>query len=652
LILDQMFEHVLAVFPPQTHPLYLASDPDDVLADEALLAALAVRGFTLIRETDPVSLRARVEAARPWTPERPLLVVTPGDLNALPYDLWQQGQCVTLKLDTFFPNLVYPVVRALSPARRARLATAPPPARRLGEQATQAYILRHAFAVDPAALGQPAQLVAWLDAYHQERDPLPEALLSTLLASLQACPAYTGWPLAALLRDPAAFTVFMREQWTGYVHAAQQGQVSEQPGSYLHFGADTALQDALSRLVRTGTLAPVEVARPERLPGWARPALLDTEADRAPWRAAELLALIAEQSAALTPGSRWLAWQRLAWEWAELTALRYRPEGGVEEAHVREYDAAQKAIDAAFAAWLPGHYAALATQSLPEPHHLYHVPHYLADRYLERQPVALLILDGMALADWIVIRTAWQARQPAWRVEERLVLAQLPTITSVSRQALVSGLRPTDFADSLGTTQKEPQHWQNLGGRLGLAKNAIHYAHLRPGGNLAAPPDLPGARARWLCCVDTSLDDVVHGATLGHSAFYAALAVWLNDYAPYLEACIAALLAQGFAVALTSDHGHIEARGFGAPKEGLVVETRSQRARLYTDPLAAAHAQNAFGETTLWRDDGLLPAGLSLLMPRDRFAFAPNGATVVTHGGASVDEVIVPLVILTQGVRA
>lgn len=308
-----MLERVLVAFPAGIYPLFLVSDPDALLADEALLAALAARGFTLLREADPVALRYRVEAARPWTLERPLVVVTAGPLNALPYDLWRQGQHVTLALHTFFPNLAYPVVRALSPARRARLAAAPSPARRLGEQATQAYVLRHAFAADPEALQQPAQLIAWLDAYHHEREPLPPALLDVLLAQLQTCLTYAGWPLAALLCDPAAFTRFMRDQWTGYVQAAQQGQVHESPGSYLHFTADPALQDTLSRLVRTGTLAPVQVERPERLPAWARPALLAAETDRLPQRVAELLALVAEQAAGLTAGTRWPAWQQLAW---------------------------------------------------------------------------------------------------------------------------------------------------------------------------------------------------------------------------------------------------------------------------------------------------------------------------------------------------
>jgi len=54
-----------------------------VLAEEELLTALSERGFTLIDESDPVSLRHRVEQARPWHINHPIIVVTDGPLDAL-----------------------------------------------------------------------------------------------------------------------------------------------------------------------------------------------------------------------------------------------------------------------------------------------------------------------------------------------------------------------------------------------------------------------------------------------------------------------------------------------------------------------------------------------------------------------------------------
>ena len=92
----------------------MAADPDHLLEDEHVLAELIGQGYRIIAETDPVLLRARYEEARPTTLEHPLIVITPGPLNELPYDLWQQGRREELALHQFFRNLDYPTLRTLS----------------------------------------------------------------------------------------------------------------------------------------------------------------------------------------------------------------------------------------------------------------------------------------------------------------------------------------------------------------------------------------------------------------------------------------------------------------------------------------------------------------------------------------------------------
>jgi hypothetical protein len=148
--------------------------------------------------------------------------------------------------------------------------------------------------------------------------------------------------------------------------------------------------------------------------------------------------------------------------------------------------------------------------------------------------------------------------------------------------------------------------------------------------------------------IENRIDDMVHDATLGGATFYAALNVWLEGYSERLEAVIARLLARGFAVYLTSDHGHVEARGFGRPSEGLTVDTRGRRARIYSDRHAVDNVQREFEETIRWHGQGLLPDDVWALMPQGRQAFALEGEIVVTHGGPTLDEVVVPLVAITR----
>jgi hypothetical protein len=644
-----MIEQILRHFPPHIHPLTLVSDPDRLLADEELLAALAERGFTLVDEPDSIALRHRVEAARPFSADRPLIVVTTGRLEELPYDLWAQGHPVTLALHTLFPNLAYPIVRTLSPVQRWRLSQAAPPQRRLGQRRTITYVLRYVFSVDLEALAQPGDLIAWLTDYHQRADAMPPLLADHLLAHLRAQPAYADWPLDGLLQDRDVFATFLRDQWLTYV-GDQTGQplVEMRVPYLLSFEGDARLQDALPRLVRSGVLSPVSVPRPERLPPWARSALLTSDQDYKPRRAAELLDALAELTATSLADARWETWQTVARLWAELQTLRYDPDVPLERAMCQELE---KELDQTFLAWLRRRYAPLGSQRLPLPHHLHHVPHYIA--YHRRQGradrIALLILDGLALADWTLIGPVWRARHPDWRFREHLLLAQIPTITAISRQALVSGQRPADFAATLTHNRDEPQSWAAFWrAQADLPTVACPYARLALDRDQPPPPAIGSVRTRALCLIDDSIDGMMHGASQGIADQLASLRLWLDRGSRRLEDVIVTLLAGGFIVYLTSDHGHTEARGMGQPSEGLTVQTRSKRARVYADRHAAENVAQRFPETVQWSQDGLLPDDVWTLMPQERKAFTTENETVVTHGGPTLDEVVVPLVTITS----
>jgi hypothetical protein len=306
-------------------------------------------------------------------------------------------------------------------------------------------------------------------------------------------------------------------------------------------------------------------------------------------------------------------------------------------------------LDDRFLAWLHTHYTLLAGQALPNPHHLYHIPTYLDYRHpaAESRRVALVVLDGLALADWVQIETVWRRRHPDWGIQGATLLAQIPTLTSISRQALVSGLRPAAFAQSLRSSSAEATRWAIFWTDRGLARDSCPYVRLRL--EREPPPDeVSSARTLRLCAVDTSIDELIHGAELGTRHFHASLQVWLERASPALEAVLDDLLARGFTVYLTSDHGHTEAVGIGEPAEGIIAQTRSKRARVYADRGLAQRTQLAFAETLLWEPQGILPPDVWTLIALGRTAFASANRVLVSHGGLSIDEVVVPFVTLTN----
>jgi hypothetical protein len=103
------------------------------------------------------------------------------------------------------------------------------------------------------------------------------------------------------------------------------------------------------------------------------------------------------------------------------------------------------------------------------------------------------------------------------------------------------------------------------------------------------------------------------------------------------------LLAKGYQVYLTADHGNVEAVGIGRPNQGVMAETRGERVRVYrSDTLLAESAATCTGSITL--DIAGLPANFMPLFAGGRTAFVPQGEQLVVHGGISVEEMIVPFV--------
>ena len=256
----------------------------------------------------------------------------------------------------------------------------------------------------------------------------------------------------------------------------------------------------------------------------------------------------------------------------------------------------------------------------------------------------LLVIDCLSLADWRVISPVWTKRHAEWKIKTETLLAQIPTITSISRYALISGLRPADFAGEIDHNIPESRAWELFWSREGFNENMCKLLPLYYDRQIDQQPELQDPRVSFWCLIDDTLDKLAHNATLGAADQQSSLQLWLDPAHEQnsipLENLLDWYLNHDYSIFIASDHGHVEATGYGQPSEGLLAQTRGKRARIYSDRLAALRVQDAFTDTVLWENDGLLPEQMSALMPAKREAFAPAGEVVVTHGGISIDEVI------------
>lgn len=650
-----MLQRISSLFPSHTHPLTLVSDPDRLLAGEALMAELTRRGFQVIQEDDPVLMRHRMEEARPFTADHPIILTTTGPLEEIPYDLYQDAYRIRLSLHQYFPNLAYPVLQTLSPDQIEILESRPQPVQPLSRQKTINYLLQEVFNADPVSLSQPYALIAWLNEYHHRQSPLPELLRTSLVNLLKEFSEYREWNIDLLIKDAQAFRDFIQNQWQlSIVQSLSGKQVKEASAGYvIPFSRDPQLQDLVPSLVRQGTIQPLRITNQKESLKWAQPGV--TMIDIRLQRLKTLLENIGNQLTEIQSGQMgWNTWQNLAREWAETNSLMAQTELAIQPEQKTLFQKYISNLDTLFTYWLLKNYTALGAQRLPNPHHVHHTPHYLA--YLHNlgnlRKAVLLVMDCLSLADWQVISSVWTKRHADWRMNTETLLAQIPTITSISRYALISGLRPADFPGGIDPSISEARAWELFWSREGFSKDMCKLLPLYYDRQIDQQPELQDPRVNFWCLIDDTLDKLAHNATLGTADQQSSLRLWLDpaheQNSLALENQLDWYLDHDFFVFIASDHGHVEATGIGQPSEGLLAQTRGKRARIYLDRLAALRVQDAFADTIMWDNDGLLLEEMSALMPAKREAFATAGEVVVTHGGISMDEVIVPFIQITK----
>jgi len=275
---------------------------------------------------------------------------------------------------------------------------------------------------------------------------------------------------------------------------------------------------------------------------------------------------------------------------------------------------------------------------------LHHIPRFLA-RYIgdaKKYKAAFIVVDGLSLDQWIVIRKELVKQSARYRFRENAVFAWIPTITSVSRQAAFAGRPPIYFPNSIHTTDKDPVLWTQFWADQGLTRQEVVYAKGLGDGALDSVEEMISRpKTRIIGLVVDKVDKIMHGMELGAAGMHNQVRQWAGQ--PYMANLIDMLLDNGFRVFLTSDHGNIEATGCGRPAEGSVADLRGERVRIYSDPLLRNQIKSRFPDALEWPPVGLPEDYLPLLAP-GRSAFVRESERLVGHGGISLEELVVPLV--------
>ena len=659
--------------------LTIVSDPDELLTEEVILGELRSRGFDLVPFDDHVAFRFAYESRyrQIWDRnERTNLVVVlrspSGDIDELPYDLLEQARhqerCLKFSVVDIFPALSPNVVRELDRSCFDRLfeAQAEHEPERMGLDATRDFVLRHVFEVAPELITTPERLLGALLRRHYRGVSIPASFDERLIRLLRESGRWEGWPLQEIVPNRSAFLAFLNERWPHFVRKAIHGEHALQslpaegfliPGPVgLPFGHDD-VKVYIDNLFQEGWLTPTDAFKGDQVPEpWMRVGIAGQEGEDRSLRFERLFARLKDELPAESADHRsWVAYART---WAEWTALRWHLAETERLAVPEACEGLHDEIERRFSEWMHQYYASLHNLSpYRRPAMVHHIPVHLAHSFARTggraagsdssRRLALVVVDGLAFDQWVTLRT--EALPPLGddlRVEEDGVFAWVPTLTTVSRQAIFAGSVPWFFADSLGSTSKEKQYWKRFWEERGAGPAEMGYVREgkhRPDEDLLREVLLAAddPRMRLLAVVVGKIDQALHGVTTGIGGLHAVVRQWAR--AGTMTKLLGGLIERGFEISLTADHGNIQGRGLGRLQVGAIAEERGSRACVFDDERARAIAMNKCPTAIAWPQTGLPEHYRPLLAPGRR-AFVAEGTETIGHGGIAMEEVIVPFV--------
>lgn len=655
--------------------LTVVADPDELLTEQGVVDGIRQRGFEIVPFEDHVAFRYAYERRfrEIWDHgnDTNLVVVlraARSDVGDLPYDLLQQAEgdrrLLSFSLGELFPSLAPHVLAELDRGELDAVSAAqklfkPEP---MGENATRDFLLRNVFRLDPAQIQSEADLLRALLRRHYSGKIIPESLDRRLIHLLRSTGRWQDWPLDQIVPSRATFLAFLQERWplfvqqrlgsqeTGLREEAEPYDLLFQGPKHLPFDHDD-VRVYVDNLFTDGLLTPTSSISRSRVEGsWMAVGVAGSVSIDQTLRFRKLLDLLHSNSPSAISDHH--VWIQAATRWAEIVALRWSLPGEVASTDKERFDAAHVHIEQSFYDWMLAHYASLHSLSfLPQPVMLHQIPKYMAHQLITKggaAKLALVVVDGLAMDQWAVIRQEMTHRN--WTAEEFGAFAWVPTLTSVSRQSIFAGDPPFFFGPSLGTTQKEAQHWSRFWEDRGLRKGDAIYACQ---GTLEEDDafivritdQLDEPRCRIAGIVVGTIDQMLHGIVTGTDGMHASVRHWAKRAA--LGRLLDALLDRDFEVILTADHGNVEGVGIGKPNVGATADERGERVHVFPDALLRSNVAAKYPETIEWPNIGLPDDYFALLAPPLR-AFIGEGRRTVAHGGLCLEEVIVPLITLTR----
>lgn len=251
--------------------------------------------------------------------------------------------------------------------------------------------------------------------------------------------------------------------------------------------------------------------------------------------------------------------------------------------------------------------------------------------------VLLLVVDGMPYAFFWHLLDQWAGQTPAVHVHQpQAALALLPSVTSVSRKGLFLNALPTDRLDDEEAYEGKARVTETEAlQRAFPGKTAKLYNKGNLGNGQPLLDELQFNRADVVAVILNAIDEDVKSSTT------TTRLPSLDDLGP-LRSSVQAALGSNWVVILTADHGHTWHR-IAKLRRGEIIPGGGERFA----PVALE--KDLAGDAIVTQDPHIvrLQEGKKVALLTAVGSYFGHNPRRGYHGGAALEEVVVPYAVLT-----
>lgn len=244
----------------------------------------------------------------------------------------------------------------------------------------------------------------------------------------------------------------------------------------------------------------------------------------------------------------------------------------------------------------------------------------------------LIVMDGMSEFDWAILSNSFTELH----YNKTSVYAMIPTTTSISRQCLLSNKYPMQLINPWSQSKEKYEYYDCMS-LLGFSRKQIGYER--------------GYEATFDTSVDcgtliiNDIDDLVHAQQQGKIGMYRDVELLTRQRKLYKT--VTRHLDLGYDIYITSDHGNATATGMGKLiGTGVEIETKSKKMLVlknFADKLSLIEKYKMIEYPKYY-----LNKEYDYLICDNNTSLDSKDTKVITHGGISIEEVIVPFITIKK----